>query len=324
MISWRTVAAVAVAAIAVYAGGPEASAQPAVRAVSGSPAAAASRFPATFIAIAAVAPSRLAVYSAANGRRLKFLTTPRPGGGVSAPVLSATGRTVAFERGLGSCRVQIDSVPANGGRERVLVPLTSTRTQRTVAVAPSFSNDGRYLLYDTFHCFGPAHARIHLRNLVTGHRLTSPRAVVPAGAVFINNNHQVAYAGFDGKLVVRQVPAFTMRVHAPPRNCRYQALAGTETRLVAALQCGTRRILRLVAVSLRTFTITRTLIRLGPCLASHDLSLATGRPTAILVETVNACQPAETAQARILKIRGHTTRLVRSGPIAMMPHDVLW
>jgi hypothetical protein len=134
------------------------------------PASAPSRFPTTFIAIAAVTPTRLAVFSAVTGRRIKFLTTPQPGGGVDAPVLSANGRTVAFERGLGTCAVQIDTMPAKGGRERVLVPIISSGNQVTIATGPSFSTDGRYLLYDTFHCFGPSHARVHLRNLATGHQ----------------------------------------------------------------------------------------------------------------------------------------------------------
>jgi hypothetical protein len=147
---------------------------------------------------------------------------------------------------------------------------------------------------------------------------------VPGGAVFVNHNRQVAYPGSDGKLVVRRLPAFTTRVHAPPRHCRYQALAGTETRLVAALQCGTRRKLRLVAVSPRTFTVTRTLNRLGGCLVSQHLSLAAGDPAAMLVETSNACQPPRNAQVRILKIRGHIVRLVRSGPRAKTPSEALW
>lgn len=323
--SLRVGVAAAVVAVAAFANAPAASAQPAAHVRSGAPASpAGSRFPATFIAVAAVTPTRLAVFSAVDGHRVKFLTTPQPGGGVNAPVLSANGRTVAFERGLGSCRVQIDTVPATGGRERVLVPLVSSSKQTTIAFAPSLSTDGRYLLYDTIHCLPPAHARVHLRTLATGHQVTSSRAGVPGGAVFVNGNRQVAYAGADGNLVVRRLPAFTTRLHAPPRNCRYQALAGTETRLVAALQCGTRHNLRLVAVSLRTFTVLRTLIRLGPCLASHDLSLAAGDPSAMLAETSNACQSQDTGQVRILTIRGHTVRLVRSGPRDKTPSQVLW
>ena len=322
--SLRVGAAVVAAMAAAYGAGPAALAQPAAHVRSGALTSAGGRFPATFIAVAAVEPTRLAVFAAVDGHRVQFLTTPQPGGGVNAPVLSAKGSTVAFERGLGSCRVQIDTVPAKGGRERVLVPLISSSNQTTIALAPSLSTDGRYLLYDTIHCVGPAHVRVHLRNLATGHQLTSSRAGVPGGAVFVNGNRQVAYPGSDGKLVVRPVPAFTTRLHAPPRNCRYQALAGTETRLVAALQCGTRHTLRLVAVSLRTFTVIRTLIGLGPCLASHDLSLAVGDPSAMLVETSNACQPPDTAQVRILKIRGHTVRLVRSGPKDQTPAQVLW
>ena len=124
--------------------------------------------------------------------------------------------------------------------------------------------------------------------------------------------------------MVRQLPSFRIRAYPPPRHCRYQALAGTETRLAAVLQCGARHTLSLVAVSTRTFTITRTLIRLGFCLASTDLSLAAHDPSAMLVETTGACAPPQRAHARIVKIRGHTARLVRSGLAATMPHDVFW
>lgn len=318
----RAGAAVAVAA-AAYASAPAVSAQLAAPAQARTSASAAKPFPAAFIAIAAVAPSRLAVFSAVTGHRLKYLTSPQPGGGVNAPVLSANGRIVAFERGLGTCAVRIDTVPAKGGRERVLVPLVNSGKQTTVAIAPSFSADGRYLLYDTFNCVGSSHARIHLRNLATGHEVTSSRATVPAGAVFVNNNRQIAYAGSGGNLVVRQVPAFTIRRFAPPHTCGYEELAGTETRLVAVLRCGNLNNLSLAAVSLRTFTVTRTLNRLGPCLTSRDLSLATGDPTAMLIETYG-CSPPSAAHARILKIRDHIIRLIRSGKRTTTPRDVLW
>ena len=60
------------------------------------------------------------------------------------------------------------------------------------------------------------------------------------------------------------------------RPRRLQALAGTrtETGLVALLQCGPGDELGVVAVSPRTFTITRTLIPAGSCLGGETISLA--------------------------------------------------
>lgn len=193
-----------------------------------------------------------------------------------------------------------------------------------MATGPSFSSDGRFFLYNTVFCTRPFRPRIHLRNLATGKEVTSSRAAVPGRAVFLNRNQQVAYAGSGGTLVIRQVPSFTTRAHAPPTGCRYQAVAGTETLLEAVLDCGTHHNLRLVAVSTSTFTITRTLIRLGPCLAGTALSVAARDPSAILAETISACTTPVRTGAQILKIRGHAATLVRSGLAATMPRDVLW
>src|SRR5215469_12844701 len=70
---------------------------------------AAARFPATFVGLSAPnsrrsAAGRLAVYSTANGKRLRFLTAQEPGRAAFNPVFSPDNRTVAFERGAGSCR----------------------------------------------------------------------------------------------------------------------------------------------------------------------------------------------------------------------------
>ncbi len=55
-------------------------------------------------------------------------------------------------------------------------------------------------------------------------------------------------------------------------------------RLDALLQCGPGHELSLVAISPRTFTVTRTLIRLGSCLGGETISLApaTTNPTHLL------------------------------------------
>jgi hypothetical protein len=50
-----------------------------------------------------------------------------------------------------------------------------------------------------------------------------------------------------------------------------QELAGTETEVDALLQCGRGHELNVVAISPRTFTVTRTLIRLGSCLPAIPL-----------------------------------------------------
>jgi len=296
---------------------------------------AAGRFPASFIGITAEAcgvpcgPGRLALYSSANGRTLQFLTAALPGGGVSYPVLSADGRTVAFQRGQGTCAATIDTDPAAGGRERVLIPMAPPPGRGAVAVIPwnaSYSGDGRYLLYDTLRCSAPLDQLLHLRNLRTGRELARPGFLtgLVGSTVFVNHDRQVAYAVIGGSLVVRQVPSLTEQTYPPPRNCRYQALAGTETRLVAVLQCGTQQALSLVDVSPHRFTMVRTLIRLGSCLGSMDLSLAADNPSAMLVETYDACRPPQRAYSHILEIRDHTVRLVRSGLNTKMPRDVIW
>ena len=128
--------------------------------------------PATFIGIAAAPGSRIAVFSARDGRRLKFLTTPQPGGGVSQLALSANGRTVAFQRAPGTCAADISTIPAAGGKERALIPLTG----RTLPGDPSYSADGRYLLYSTSRCLAPFRPLVHLRNLRTGHELRKSAA----------------------------------------------------------------------------------------------------------------------------------------------------
>src|SRR5258708_17995626 len=67
------------------------------------------------------------------------------------------------------------------------------------------------------------------------------------------------------------------------------------------------------AIATRTFAITRTLIRLGDCRGSTDLSLAVGDPSAVLVETNDACgRPYNWffAPAASLEVAGPTARQV--------------
>jgi hypothetical protein len=69
-----------------------------------------------------------------------------------------------------------------------------------------------------------------------------------------------------------------------------------------------------VAISPRTFTVTRTLIRLGSCLGGVTISLAQADPPAMLAETYDACLPPTARGAyRIVKIRDGHARDVASG-----------
>lgn len=63
---------------------------------------------------------QIVVVSADTGRIQRRLTTEQPGGGAESPAVGATGRTVWFSRGDGTCAAHIASVPAAGGAERTL------------------------------------------------------------------------------------------------------------------------------------------------------------------------------------------------------------
>jgi hypothetical protein len=280
---------------------------------------AAGSFPATFIGVSA-AGSRLTVYSAANGRVLKYLTAAEPGvGRVSGLALSADGGTVAFGLFGGTCTAYIDTVPAGGGAERVLIP----PAHGDIPFAPSYSADGKYLIYATVvPCTPPYPTMIHVRNLRTGHELAGPGAL-GSGAVFVNDDRQVVF-GNDAGLTVLQLPSLRARAYPAPRGCRYQGLAGTETELAGLLQCGARDALSVVAISPATFAVTRTLIRLGTCLGG-SISVAVPDPSAILVETEGAClPPTAVPMVRILKIRGAQASVVLSGSASVMPTLAIW
>jgi hypothetical protein len=280
---------------------------------------AAGSFPATFIGISAVG-SRLAVYSAANGRVLKYLTAAEPGvGRLAGPELSADGGTVVFVLYGGTCTDYIDTVPAGGGAERVLIP----PAHGDIPFAPSYSADGKYLIYATVvPCSPPYPKMIHVRNLRTGHELAGPGAL-GWDAVFVNDDRQVVFGNGAG-LTVLQLPSLRARAYPAPRGCRYQGLAGTETELAGLLQCGARDALSVVAISPATFAITRTLIRLGTCLAG-SISVAVHDPSAMLVETEGAClPPTAVPMVRILKIRGAQASVVLSGSASVVPASAIW
>jgi hypothetical protein len=190
--------------------------------------------------------------------------------------------------------------------------------------SPSYSSDGRYLIYDSVRCSVPTDETLHVRNLSTGKEQTDPGSFsgLSSRAVFLHADQQVAAIQGGGKLTVWQLPSFAVKAYAAPDGCQYQTLAGTETKLVATLQCGSKDTLSLVSVSPATFTVTKTLARLGSCLSSTDLSLAAGDPAAMLAETVTAC--GSPPQARIVEISGPTVTRVRSGSQVKLPSQLVW
>jgi hypothetical protein len=279
---------------------------------------AAGSFPATFTGISA--GSRLAVYSAADGRVLTYLTPAVPGAGrLAGPELSADGGTVVFVLYGGTCTDDIETVPAGGGAERVLIP----PAHGDIPFAASYSADGTYLIYATaVPCSPPSREMIHVRNLRTGHELAGPGAL-GWDAVFVNDDRQVVF-GNDAGLTVLQLPSLRARAYPAPPGCRYQGLAGTETEIAGLLQCGARDTLSVVAISPATFAVTRTLIGLGTCLGG-SISVAVHDPPAILVETQGACLPPTAVPVvRILKIRGAHASLVLSGSASVMPTSAIW
>jgi hypothetical protein len=265
------------------------------------------------------AAGRLALFSTTDGRRIRFLTAQRPGGGVFNPAVSAGGRTVAFERGTGSCDQTIDSVPASGGRERVLIAMKSSGNKPIVPSSPTYSSDGLYLGYLTTGCSVSSHDVIHVRNLRTGHELTG-HGYLPERAVFVNHDRQIVFAD-GGALVVVSLPSFARHTVQPPRGCQYELLAGTETKLAATVECGHRHAVSIVAISTRTFAVTKTVLRLSHCPTCLDLSFAAADPSAMLVATDNPCVPVRGA---IYVVRGQTARLMVSRSAEGLPYEIVW
>ena len=280
-------------------------------------------FPADFTGVSWATTATMAVvavYSATDGHLIRKLTVPMPGGGLGDPRLSPDGRTVIFSRGQGSCAQTIDTVPFRGGREQVLVPMTGTGNNAIIPGDPSYSADGRYLIYDTVPCGTSGHALLHIRDLGPGRELTRAGFLGDADSVFLDHDSEVVFdatmAGTGTGLEVLRIPSMAGTSHPAPRGCRYQALAGTETEteLDALLQCGPSHELSVVAISPRTFTVTRTLIRLGSCLGGETISLAPADPSAMLAETYDAClSPTARGDYRIVKIRAGQAWRVTSG-----------
>ncbi len=195
----------------------------------------------------------------------------------------------------------------------------------------SSSADGRYLRYVTGHCAAPADAVLRLRNLPTGRELTwpitSPPEAVPGlvgAGVFTDNDREVVSASGDEVGVLR-LPSLTGNTYATaPRGCRYGSLAGTGSDLFATLDCGAQDALSVVAISPRTFAVTRTLIRLGTCV-DGSISAAVHDPSALLVETEGTClPPTAVPKEQILKVRGAKAHVVLSGSASYMPTWAIW
>jgi hypothetical protein len=284
------------------------------------------RAPRTFVATTAVAPTRLARYSTTTGRLLKYLTTPQPGGGVGEPELSADGRTIVFPRGQGSCAETIDTVPARGGTERVLIPMTGLGATATLPdPGASLSADGRYLLYSMTTCANLNHHAVYLRNLRTGRtvRLARRGPELLFAAAFIKHDRQVAYISYGpshGELAVLNLRPLRLRFYAAPRGCRYGPLAtpGTGRLLTGTLNCG--RVVKIVTVSPSSFRITATLAVIrGRCQQAISVSSAQRDPKALLLE-VTGCHDTE----RILTIRNGKTTVLLSGPSRRMPQAPVW
>ena len=162
-----------------------------------------------------------------------------------------------------------------------------------------------------------------------GHLIRKRTRAVTLGytfSVFLDHDSEVVgRTGTGTGLEVLRMPSKAVTAYPAPRGCRYQPLAGTqtETELVAFLQCGPGDELSVVAVSPRTFTVTRTLIRLGSCLGGETISLAPADPSAMLAEIYDAClSRVAPGGYTIVKIRDGRAWFVTSAQD--MPQGASW
>jgi hypothetical protein len=291
-----------------------------VSADTGPPAA--SREPALFFGTWGENLPGVAAYSASTGRRLRVLVPHEPGGGVLQLALAPRGQTIAFTAGNGTCGTVIKSVASTGGPVRVLVA-EGQQHGGTPASSPSYSADGRYFSYVTSYCDTLA-TFLHVRDLRTGTTLTHRINLTPFGLVFIRGDRVAVAADGSAGLTVVSLPSLAARSFRAPAGCSYDQVAGTESRLLAALDCGRRHQLSVVSISTRTFRVTGTVARLGGCRRADSLSLSGGGD--VLVEAVRGCnvRPAAIPQAEIVAIRGGHARTILAGKITALPGDVVW
>jgi hypothetical protein len=268
-------------------------------------------------------PSGLAAFSAATGRVERRLVPPEAGGGVSQLALVPGGKAISFADGGGSCASSIDSVDASGGPAKVLVRY-QRRDGGIPAFGPAYSSDGRYFSYGTLQCDTGA-AFLHIRDLGTGHTDVYRTNDGLQGLIFINDDQRAVFLA-DGKLAAVTLPALTTRTSSPPSGCTYTQVSGTETTLVAALECGTRDTLSLVSLSVKTLAITGTIASLGPCRLADSLSQAASAPANLLLEVTLGCHngPASDPRAVLLEIHSGTARQVRSGKVSALPANPVW
>jgi hypothetical protein len=268
-------------------------------------------------------PYGLAAFSAATGRAERRLVPPAAGGGVGQLALAPGGKAISFADGGGSCASSIDSVAASGGQVTVLVPYQA-RDGGIPAFGPAYSSDGRYFSYGTLQCDNGA-TFLHIRDLGTGKTDVYRTNDGLQGLTFVNDDRRGVFLA-DGKLAAVALPALTTRTYSPPAGCTYKQVAGTETTLVAALECGKRDRLSLVSLSVHTLQVTGTIASLGTCQLADSLSQAPSAPANLLLEVTLGCDNGPTSDPRavLLEIHGSTVRQVRSGKFSALPANLVW
>lgn len=293
----------------------------------------ASREPAVFYGTYGENLPGIAAYSASTGRRLETLVPQEPGGGVFQIALGPGGRTLAFAAGNGTCGLLIESVATTGGPVRVLVP-EGRQHGGTPAFAPSYSADGRYFSYKTFYCNGNTQF-LHIRNLRTGASRVYRTALGDFGLVFIRDDRQAVVQGVAPpvaaanhseveQLTVVSLPSLAVRHYRAPAGCVFDQVAGTENRLIAALTCGSRRVLSVVTLSTRTFRVTGTVARVGDCLYAYDLSLAGDGAVLLAAEGGPDACPSAAKRAEIVAIQGGQARTILVSSGSGLPGGVVW
>ncbi len=116
----------------------------AARTATPQPTAASEIYPAQFVA---VEDGRIGVYEAKTGKRVRFYTEPRPGGGASEPSVYENYSSILYVQGEGTCASSIRSVGLDGFPRETLV----TSKEGRVASKPAMSDGGR-LAYASSVC----------------------------------------------------------------------------------------------------------------------------------------------------------------------------
>ncbi len=318
-------AAFAVVGLLASAGVASASAPPAATAARAATAVTA-KPPATFIGVswAPAERTRIAVYSASTGKRVKFLTAVEKGFGVLDPMMSANGKTVAFVRGLSlPCGERIDKVATSGGPERVLVPVAGSGKTAAYPFAASFSADGKFLIYATYTCSG--WHQVHLRNLSTG-ATTEKHGSIQSPAVFIDNDTRVVFLNGRNLDVLTLSTLRVEQFRARQVGCGYNALSGTASKLIALLSCNPRNQLSVVAISATKFDAYKTLASLGTCQLGESVSVAQSDPSALLVQTQSTCHSVtgEVPTLRTFTVINGKVTLLQQGTKFGLPASPVW